>query len=155
MPIPDRLWDSSVIIGYLGGQDDLAQTCNDIIDYAETGGVRIYVSTLAMAEVAYLQGLGDQDSEEKIREFFGREYVLSVNVDPRVAEIARELVRKRRDVQVLKPPDAIHLATAIQWNIPVLESTDPDLIRLDGIEGSPPITIRLPTFEGPARIPGL
>ena len=71
MPIPDRLWDSSVIIGYLGGQADLAQDCNDIIDHAESGGARIFVSTVAMAEVAYLRGLDDQDSEAKIREFLG------------------------------------------------------------------------------------
>ena len=62
---------------------------------------------------------------------------MPVNLDPRVAATARALVRKYRDDSVLKPPDAIHLATAILWNIPVLESTDPDLLRLDASKGIP------------------
>lgn len=150
-----RLWDSSVIIGYLVGEKSLAEPCENIIAMAERGESRIFVSTLAMIEVAYLEGYDDQKSEEKIRELFGREYVVPVAIDVRVAAKARELVRKYRSSPTLKPPDAAHLATAIQWEIPVVETTDRDLLRLDGREGRPSITVREPFYEGTPRMPGL
>ena len=54
MPAQRRLWDSSVIIGYLAGQDDLRDACENIIASAERGEVEIVIATTAMTEVAYL-----------------------------------------------------------------------------------------------------
>ena len=155
MPLPRRLWDSSVVIGYLAGYPEMAEDCGLIIEQAERGELEILVSAMATIEVAYLEGSGDEDSELKIREFFSRDYIIPVSIDVRVASIARGLVRRYRIAPKLKPPDAAHLATAIQWNIPVIESTDPDLLRLSGMEGDPPITIRRPSYEGPRRLPGV
>lgn len=154
MPAQRRLWDSSVIIGYLAGQDDLKDACENIIASAERGDVEIVIATMAMTEVAYLEGLSDEESETKISEFFSRNYIIPVAIDTRVAAIARRLIRKYRTGPKLKPPDAEHLATAMQWQIPVLETTDPDLLRLDGLERfeghqeNPVITIRRPFYEG-------
>ncbi len=155
MPAPRRLWDSCVIIDYLAGRAEVGEACTKIIEQAERGELEIVVSALAEVEVAYLEGYDDQESEDMIRELFGRSYVISVAVDMRLASVARGLVRKYRAGPRLKPPDATHLATAIQWNIPIIETTDPDLLRLDRREGSPPITIRQPTYEGPVRMPGM
>ena len=154
MPAQRRLWDSSVIIGYLAGQDDLKDACENIIASAERGEVEIVIATMAMTEVAYLEGLSDEESETKISEFFSRNYIIPVAIDVRIAAIARHLIRKYRTGPKLKPPDAEHLATAMRWQIPVLETTDPDLLRLDGLErfeghqGNPTITIRRPFYEG-------
>ena len=117
--------------------------------------MEIVVSAMATIEVAYLEGLDDQDSEAKIRELFNREYIIPVAIDVGVAFIARELVRKYKVGPKIKPPDAAHLATAIQWRIPMVETTDADLLRLDGLEGDPLITIRRPLYEGTLRMPGL
>ncbi len=155
MPTPRRLWDSSVIIEYLAGTAEVAEACSKIIAQAEHGELEIVVSTMATIEVAYLEGSDDQDSEAMIRELFGRSYVVPVVIDVRVATVARSLVRKYRSGPKIKPPDATHLATAVQWDIPVIETTDPDLLRLDGLEGNPPITIRRPLYEGPMRMPGI
>ena len=155
MPAQRRLWDSSVIIGYLAGQEELTETCENIIGRAERGEVEIVISTMAAIEVAYLEGLDDQVSEATIRELFNREYIIPVAIDVRVAAIARELVRKYKAGPKLKPPDAAHLATAIQWGIPVVETMDPDLLRLNGREGNPAITIRQPLYEGSRRMPGV
>ena len=155
MPGPRRLWDSSVIIGYLGGQKDIAAACNNIISRAERGELEIVVSTVATIEVAYLEGVDDQTSEAMIRELFDRECIIPVAIDVRVAAIARGLVRKYKSGPKLKPADATHLATAIQWKIPVLETTDPDLLRLDALEGNPRITIRRPLFEGMIPMAGV
>jgi predicted nucleic acid-binding protein len=155
MPPPRRLWDSCVIIDYLAGRADVAKACSEIIKQAERGEIEIVVSVIATIEVAYLAGSDDQDSEARIRELFGRSYIIPAAIDVRVASLARHLVRKYRISPKIKPPDAAHLATAIQWDIQVVETTDPDLLRLDGREGDPPITIRRPHYEGPIRMPGI
>ena len=44
---------------------------------------------MATVEVAYLEGLSDEDSELMIAELFSRDYVIPVSIDMRVAAIAR------------------------------------------------------------------
>lgn len=155
MPLPRHLWDSCVIIDYLAGRPEVAEACKKIIAQAERGELEIVVSSIATIEVAYLKGSADQDSEARIRELFGRNYIVPVAIDVRVALLARHLVRKYRSEPKLKPPDAAHLATALQWSIPVIETTDPHLLRLDRQEGEPSITIRRPFYEGSVRMPGM
>ena len=155
MPGQRRLWDSNVVISYLAGHPGVRDACSNIISKADQGELEIVVSAMATIEVAYLSGMNDQTSEMLIREFFDRDYIIPVAIDVRVAAIARGLVRKYRGGPSLKPPDAAHLATAIQWKIPVLKTTDPDLLRLNGREGTPLVTIREPLFEGPFRMAGL
>ena len=155
MPPIRRLWDSSVILGYLAGHTEVAENCSRIIEQAQRGELEIVVSTMAATEVAYLEGSSDQDSEAKIRGFLSWDYIIPVALDVRVAATARELVRRYRNGPKLKPADAIHLATALQLRISILETTDPDLLRLDRLEGNPLITIRLPLYEGPNRMPGM
>ena len=148
MPPARRLWDSCIVIGYLAGYPDLRVQCEQIIGAARRGEVEIVVSALAMVETAYLTGQSDTDAEARIREFFGRDYVVPVQIDAPVASIARDLIRRHRNVRKIKPEDATHLATAMQWRIPIIETTDDDLLRFDKVEGSPLITVRHPLYEG-------
>jgi len=143
-----RLWDSCVVIGYLAGYEDLKPECPLIIEQAERGEIQIVVSAMATIEVAYLAGSSDPESEAMIREFFTREYIVPVGIDVSIASIARELIRKYRNAPKIKPVDAAHFATAIQWHIPVIETTDPDLLRLNELEGNPTVRIRRPLYEG-------
>ena len=152
MPARRRLWDSCIVIGYLAGYEQLKPDCPRIIEQASGGQIEIVVSAMATVEAAYLEGYSDQDSEALIKEFFGRDYIIPIGMDVRIAEIARGLIRKYRTK--LKPPDAAHLATAIQWRIPIIETTDPDLLQLNQLEGNPLITIRKPLYEGPQELPG-
>ena len=126
-----------MIIDYLAGNETVAEHCHLIVEQAERGELEIVVSTLAAAEVAYLEGYSQGNSEDMIREFFGRDYIIPVAVDIRLAAIARSLVSRYKDVRRIKPADAIHLATAIQLNLPVVETTDGDLLRFSGLEGNP------------------
>lgn len=152
MPVPRRLWDSCIVIGYLAGYEDLKRDCPLIIEQAERGELEIVVSAMATIEAAYLEGHSDQESEALIQEFFTRDYVIPVAIDSPVAAIARRLIRKYRGSRKLEPPDAAHLAVAIQWRIPLIETTDPDLLRVSGLEGNPPVTIQRPTYSGPLRL---
>ncbi len=148
MPPARRLWDSSVVIGYLAGYPELREQCELIIDSARRGEVEIVVSTLATIEAAYLAGYSNSDAETKILEFFGRRYVVLVQIDAPIAAIARDLVRRHRDTRKIKPIDAVHLATAMQWKIPTVETMDEDLLRFEKVEGSPLIAVRKPLYAG-------
>ncbi len=148
MPPARRLWDSCIVIGYLAGYPALREQCELIIEAAKRGELEIVVSALAMVEAAYLTGYSDSDAEDRIREFFGRRYVVPVQIDAPVAAIARDLIRRHRNTRKIGPEDATHLATAIQWKIPIIETTDDDLLRFDKVEGSPLITVREPLYEG-------
>lgn len=139
-----RLWDANVPLDYLSGNSRVQPDCDLIIEQAERGQLEIVVSTIAEAEVAYIEGYSASDSEAKIREFFSRDYVVVAGVDSPIARIARGLIRDWK----LKPADAIHLATAIRWHIPILETSDPDLRKLDGKVGNPLIVIQKPTYTG-------
>ena len=153
---PRRLWDSSVIIGYLAGSGGDYEDCAQIIGQAERGEFEIVVSAIATIEVAYLKGVSNATSEAIIQEFFGRNYIILVNVDPPVTAIARRLVRTYRSTATkLKPFDATHLATAIHVGVPLVETADPDLLRLDQREGSPPTMIRKPVYQMRQRLLGI
>ena len=51
-------------------------------------------------------------------------------------------------------PETICLATGMLWHVPVIQTTDPDLLRLDQLEGNPPITVRKPLYEGAEMLLG-
>lgn len=88
------------------------------------------MSALSLAETVLLDSETDVDAERRIKEFFGRGYVILANVDQAVCEVARRLVR----TYGLKPLDAVHMATAIFYQVPVLETFDGDLLKLNGLE---------------------
>lgn len=148
MPVPIRLWDSNIILYYLAGEPRLKSVCDLIIKQAERGEIQLRVSVVAQAEVAYLPGYSDLDSENIVREFFSRNYITTINYDIPVSREARRLIRKYKPG--FKPYDAVHMATALLWHIPVLETVDSDLLKLSGNEGDPPLTIREPLYEGPS-----
>jgi predicted nucleic acid-binding protein len=77
----------------------------------------------------------------KLRLFFQHEYIVLRAVDRFIAEQARELIWKYG----VKPKDSIHLATAIRWRIPTIDSfDDTDMGSLDGKLGDPAIRIGHP-----------
>jgi predicted nucleic acid-binding protein len=149
-PPPRRVWGSSTIINYLAGKE-VAQDCKLIIQQAERGELEIVTSILAEAEVVKLEGELSENAEARIREFFGRDYVIRAALDVPVVELARDLVRRYRG---LKPLDAVHIATALHHNIPILETFDEKMIRLvNGKEGDPPLVVRNPLYEGTRPLP--
>ena len=156
MPLPRRLWCTNAVLGYLAGDVRYKTEYDLIIAAAQRGEIEIAVSTLAEAEVAYLQGQSDIDSEQRISEFFGRSYVIPIAFDRPVAVAARRLIREgKRLGRKLKPPDAIHLGTCELWNIPILETDDQDLLAWDGSVGTPRINIRKPQWEGTRPFPNI
>jgi len=141
-----RVWCSCTIIYYLAGYPAAKPECDLIIKAAERGETEIVVPALSEAEVVKLDNEVDDDAELMIEEFLSRSYIIRAALDPPTAKLARTLVRRYSGV---KPLDAVHIATALQHNIPILETYDEGMIRLDQKEGNPPLIIRRPIYEGP------
>ena len=77
----------------------------------------------------------------KIRDFFENDYIVIRNVDRLIAEKAGDIVR----THPIKPPDAIHIATALSSKCECLHTYDKKLLHLDGKVGWPTLSIKLPS----------
>lgn len=140
-----RLWDSSVIIGALARDFEIELVCEEIVRQAERGETEILVSQFAKAECALLQYASEEEAERVIADFFARPYVVVLAMDDEVTALARQLVRKYLGGCKISPSSAVHLASTIIAGVGILETREPDLLRLDGMEGgATPITIRWP-----------
>lgn len=139
-----RVWCSCTIIDYLKGAER-AQPCIEVITHMREGSQEIVTSVIAEAEVAHLGDSTDHETAERIiREFFGRRYVVRVPFDRLMAEDVRRLIRTHQGLTTL---DAAHIATALRWHVPLLETYDDRLLDLDGVEGNPPLVIREPRWD--------
>ena len=88
------------------------------------------------------------EDAEKIRRYFLRSYISIRTFDRPTATIARQLIWDHG----LQTRDAMHLATAIRWKLPLLETFDVgDLVSLSGKVGNPAIEIRLPRYDIPEQ----
>ena len=132
-PLRERYLDSSVFVAFLNeetiptpdGRTRVA-VARGVLAEAVAGGRRIVTSALSVAEVRNTPGAtassfvppGDAG-------IFELSCIRVVNVDLTIALAAQRLVSHHN----LKPPDAIHLATAIQHNCAELLVWDDAFIR--------------------------
>lgn len=134
-------WDSCAWIALIqkekiidartGAVEDRYAACRAIIDLTErTRKIELVVSALALAEVCKHPGVSSTP-DDKIQEYFEHEYILTIPVDVLVGTTARRLMLAGH--ARLKPPDAVHLATAIVANVDELHTFDGPLLDLDGL----------------------
>ena len=140
-----RAWDSCNWISLIA-EDEAARAdiCQRILTDASRGNGVILTSALTLAEVVKGRGQPQltETQEETIVRFFDHSYILIHDVTRAVAETARGLSRRHG----LKPPDAIHLATALLGNADVFETWNMnDFGHLNGLV---PIQIREPIWAG-------
>lgn len=110
--------------------EDRDALCRAVIAEAKRGRLEIATSSLSLAEVCKSAGV-QGTSEDAIAAFFENDYVLLVNVDRQVGEHARTLMRAGHSS--LKPPDAIHMATATIVQVAEMHTFDGRLLDLDGV----------------------
>jgi predicted nucleic acid-binding protein len=96
---------------------------------AERGALEIAVSTLCLVEVLSRNRPAAID-DNTVRDYFDNDYILLVSVDKLVADRARGLMLVGH--AGLKPPDAVHLATACIANVEEIQTFDARLLALDG-----------------------
>jgi len=141
-------WDSCNFISLIS-EDEVARAdvCQHILEDAENGSVEIVTSTLTIAEVIKPKGstILTLQQEEFISSFFLHEYILTYDVTRAIAESARKLSREHK----LRPPDAIHLATALAAEVDIFQTWNTN----DFKELDVPIRIQVPTWIGTLRMP--
>lgn len=147
-------WDSCVWIRLINKEPGCAD-CEYCIEQARGGAVQIWTSSLALAEVFKTKiGPGKfiqlaEVNDQAFEDFIQQSFVTEVQVDHDVAVKAREMCRKYS----LRVNDAIHLASAVAYNIETIYTTDAkDLIALSGkvlTSSGKPILICLPPAPPP------
>ena len=104
--------------------------CESTLDAARRGKVVICISALSLIEVIKL-GKGHsalpREHEDRIVRFFDNSFIEIYDVDHWIGSLARDLIWKN----ALDPKDAIHVATAINNDIPELHTFDGKLLALD------------------------
>lgn len=124
--------DSSVFIAWLWGEVnngvDRKAVGTHIFKQAERGLFKLHISAFTLAEVHKKWKLPrlTAPQDQQLIAFFEHEYIEIVDVDREVGERANELCRQFG----LKPPDAIHVASALRANCEVLLAWDGDFRRV-------------------------
>jgi predicted nucleic acid-binding protein len=148
-----RYWDSACFLAYFRGEEERVTQCEAALKDAEAGKILIVTSALTIAEVLALRGEArlppDPAMKKKVADFFKNEYISVQNVTRKVAELARDLVWDHD----IKPKDAIHVASALAVEAPILETFDRQLLRRTGKVGRPPLTIREPLLPEAPELP--
>ena len=128
-------WDSCAWIGLLNGEPDKRSALSELYDRARKGKLEIWTSTFTLVEV---YRTADESKEpkpldplnlRKIEEMYNQPFVKLIQLDREIAELARLLVRTTSGLK--KHQDAIHLASAIVWDVETMHTYDrQDLLHL-------------------------
>jgi hypothetical protein len=150
LSIERRYWDSDCFLGWLQGEPDKEASCKEVLEAAEDGKVLIVTSALTIAEVLALKNAQPipVSNCRKVEAFFRRDYIVIRNITRHIAENARTYVW---DYGV-KPKDALHVATAIDADLELLNTFDEALQKKSTMVGNPGLIISKPSWCEP-RLP--
>jgi predicted nucleic acid-binding protein len=118
-------WDSNVPLSYLNGVAERTPVIDELIRQARAGEIELLTSSISRVEIAYIQtekqaGELDQQVEEAIDNLWQPgSPIKTVEFYDLIGDRARALIRQgiSQGWGQLKPPDAIHLATAQQMAV--------------------------------------
>lgn len=138
-------WDSATFLAYFQKELGRYENCHDTLERAEIGNVGIVTSSLSIAECLWLRGENKipKEKAEIIQKFFRKSFIRVRNVTRKTAELAQKLVWEYN----IRPKDAIHVATAIEEKVTIIETFDEFLISKSGIIEEKHITIRNPMLS--------
>ncbi len=144
MTLGDRVyWDSCVFIHCIQQTPQHIRILRNITAYAEAGKITIVTSALTLAEVVKCDTtLPKSEQEQLISEFFKNSYIAVRQVDRRVSDMARGIVRDHG----LKPPDAIHIATACITNVSEFNTYEQKMLGKSGSISELKAAIAIPNW---------
>lgn len=135
MNSPKRVyWDACAWLGLLNGEREKLVALQVVWEKARRGEVEIWTSAFCLAEVYKAKCEGGAESlgpegDQALDDMFDQDFVKVVQVDVEIGRLARRLLRSQAKLK--KPSDAIHLATAVQWDLEQLHTYDgSDLLGL-------------------------
>lgn len=160
---PRRIyWDSCLYISCIERTPGRCVVLDAIIEAAKSHEIVLVASALVLAEVVKVReefgAPGDPEQSKLIAAFFENDFISLQSVDRKTAEDAREISRQFG----LKPPDAIHVATACRFKCECLQTYDGEdgssrkLLAFNGRIGTPRLKIELPSVpakEVPLKLP--
>lgn len=130
-------WDSCAWLGLVNGEMNRKIQLESIYSQGRTQLVEIWTSAVSIVEANRLKSEMQmakpipQGSDRALDGLLFQPFVKIVPVDTVIARTARKLLRETTGLRKL--PDAIHLASALKWNIHTLHTYDrDDLLHLDG-----------------------
>lgn len=127
-------WDACAWLGLLNGEGEKQAALEHVWAKALNGQIEIWTSAFCIAEVYRLKcetewSALSPEHDQKINDAFEQDFVKVVQLDTDIARLAKTLLRTHQ--KLTKPSDAIHLATAIYWNLDQLHTYDgSDLLGL-------------------------
>lgn len=149
-PMP-LYWDTDVFIHRFQRTPEHIAILEQLTDAAERGEIVFVQSTFTVAELVKDPESGEKlpdDKESLIEDFFENEFVVIRTLTEPIAFLSRKI---SRDYGV-KPGDAVHVATALFWKVPILHTYDKKLLNKNGLIGDSPLRIELPTWVGQTRL---
>ena len=149
-----RAWDAVVVLDYLAGTErSKHHQLMDIVANEENSGRKILVSRLCTAEVAYFgPDRLSAEAECAIVDFFNSDTVLIAELTEEIAATARRLVREFR----FDGADAVHVATAIEHGVSIVETFDCRMLTRGGemkAAGEYDTIVTKPSFSGQSMLP--
>jgi predicted nucleic acid-binding protein len=153
---PRVYWDSCIFIHAFKKTPAHFNTILDIEKQAKAGSLEIFVSALVIAEVVNHKPPGQAMTDgdiRYIRNYFRNKFIKIVPVDRPIATRAADIVRNNG----LKPPDAVHVATALRTECDVFYTYDgdgnqPGLLQHNQKIGVPSLPIKRPGEWGQMTI---
>lgn len=125
---PLHYWDSNIFINVISGHEpDGGNILSAILKDVDDGRLRIATSAFTLAEVIKPRNSGQklsQNDEVTIKNAFKRTPINMVELSRHIAERAREI----QWVSNVKPPDAVHIATAEYAKVDRFDTYDDKLI---------------------------
>ena len=153
-------WDACCFLHYLNQEVNYIDTLDRLLIGASNsdGTLVIVTSIISKVEVAFVtqeqvKRTLSSDEERKIDQMWGdTSAILLTELHDSIALEARRLIRDattQKPTLVLKPADAIHLATAIHLNVAEFQTYDPKLLNpayaaMAGIKIGQPSTLWVP-----------
>jgi predicted nucleic acid-binding protein len=122
MTIKRIYWDSCVFIDRISRKPEKLAILEELTDNAHDGKIVIVASTLCIAETYKIGESGDSWTVQQglINAFFQNPWIELHQVDSFIAEDAQEIAYLHK----LKPPDAIHIATALRARVDLFHTYD-------------------------------
>ena len=143
--------DSNFYLDYLQGDRPYHDALKAVLDAWQIGEVQVATSALTLTEVLYVKRPNveervvmnrsrEGDIIDLFRQYGSRHFRL-IELDRTIGEAARELFWEKG----IQPKDAVHIASALRARIPVLFTSDGQLVSLsEQVGGQPLLRIERP-----------
>lgn len=126
---PRAVVDASVLIAHLNKEEDRYEKSRDLLDYAERGRIDLWAPMVIQVEVSRWSREVEQSGQQardKLSAFLDSDWLYAVEVDRRMARIARDIVAT---TSVRTGVDALYVATAVIVEASVVYSWDARMLE--------------------------